>query len=190
MHQIAFNLKRAHLRTVAHGERVMQSIPGMTAARFDLLCLIRQKELCQVQSRRPTAGATQVGATQHDLWRLLDLSKQTISKMLCRLEELGWVKRIRASSENWRSRVVFLTETGLHHIAKAMRIMFRARALLHYFERVYKSVEPYASTHPVRCITEMAGHVRFIADVFGDRSFVLYDTGRSSADGRWALHGQ
>lgn len=172
MHQIAFELKRGHLKTVAYGEKAMRGVDGMTAARFDLLCLLRQKSILGGGPPLTT------GISQRELWQRLDLDKSTVSKMLCRLEEMGWVRRTRPTERrDWRSKKVFVTALGLQRIAKAMRIIFRERTLLGYFERIFKNVRPWKYKHVVEGLFEVCETIELIADCFGDRSLVWYDYG-------------
>jgi DNA-binding MarR family transcriptional regulator len=180
MHQISFDLKRAHLRTVAWGEAALRGVGGMTAARFDLLCLLRQKSI--LYGREPLTA----GIRQQELWSRLDLDKSTISKMLTRLEEMGWVRRTRSPRRGeWRNKIVFVTALGLRRIAKAMRIMFRQRLLLSYFERIFKASPPWKHKHIVKSLLAVWETVQYIADCFGDRSIVCYDFGPRLAEGPW-----
>ncbi len=173
MHQISFELKRGHLRTVSWGEKVLRGVPGMTAARFDLLCLVRQKAILRSSDPR---DALTIPMSQRELWQRLDLDKSTVSKMLSRLEEMGWIRRGRARGiRDWRSKAVYLTDLGLRHIAKAMRIMFRQRPLVAYFERIYKARIP--NKHVVRTLHATWKDLRFLAECFGDRSNIAYDFG-------------
>lgn len=172
MHQISFELKRAHLKTVAYGETALAGVGGMTAARFDLLCLLRQRSVFGWGPPLTT------GMSQRALWQRLDLHKSTISKMLCRLEEMGWIRRTRSDIRgDWRSKKVFLTAVGLQRIAKAMRIMFRQRVLLKYFERIFKSARPWKYKHVTESLLQVCETIELIADCFGNRAHVSYDYG-------------
>jgi DNA-binding MarR family transcriptional regulator len=175
MHQISFEFKRGHLRTVAWGEAAMASVPGMTAARFDLLCLIRQKAI--FEGRDDPRSMLAMGLTQKKIWSLLDLSKTTISIMLKRLERIEWVHRGRGSGKEWRTKVVRLTPKGLFSIAKAMRIMFRQRTMLKYIEDVFKKAPAHKRTHVVKAIHGVWEHINFVARIFGDRAAIAYDMG-------------
>jgi DNA-binding MarR family transcriptional regulator len=180
MHQISFELKRGHLRTVARGERAMSGVPDMTAARFDLLCLLREKSILGETEPLTT------GIRQRELWTRLDLHKTTKSKMLTRLVLWGWVRRARSPRPGeWRNKIVFVTPLGLRRIAKAMRIMFRQRMMLSYFERIFKASMPWKHKHVVKSLLEVWETVQYIADCFGDRSIVCYDFGPQLAEGPW-----
>ena len=177
MHQIAFDLKRGHLRTVAYGEKAMQGVGGMTAARFDLLCMIRQQQILEGGDMLTT------GVLQRELWSRLDLDKSTVSKMLCRLEEMGWVRRARSSSPgDWRTKKVVLTSLGLERIAKAMRVMFRQRTMLKYFERIFKA-GTWGSKHVMQNVFDVSEAIQYVASCFGDRSIGCYEHGAQLADG-------
>jgi DNA-binding MarR family transcriptional regulator len=150
----------------------------MTAARFDLLFLLREKSILGEGDPLTT------GIPQRELWTRLDLDKSTISKMLTRLEEMGWVRRTRSTRRgDWRSKMVFATALGLQRIAKAMRVMFRQRTLLSYFERILKDREP--RKHVVKSLLDAYDVIHYIADCFGDRSIVCYDFGPQLAEGPW-----
>ena len=107
--------------------------------------------------------------------------------MLCRLEEMGWVRRARSTLRgDWRSKMVFLTPLGLQRIAKAMRVMFRQRAMLKYFERIFKA-GPWGSKHVVQNLFEVSDTIQYVASCFGDRSIGCYDDGAQLAGGAWCF---
>jgi len=181
MHQIAFDLKRGHLRTVAYGEKAMRGVDGMTAARFDLLCMIRQQQILEGGDMLTT------GIPQRQIWTRLDVDKSTVSKMLCRLEEMGWVQRARSTARgDWRTKKVCLTPLGLMRIAKAMRIMFRQRTMLKYFERIFKD-GPWRSKHVAQNLFEVSDTIQYVAACFGDRSIGCYDDATQLAEGSWCF---
>lgn len=186
MHQIAFDLKRGHLRTVAYGEKAMRGVGSMTAARFDLLCLLRQKNILDPnfdQGRDPLRD----GVTQRELWKRLGVDKSTVSKMLRRLEDMGWIRRERPTRrEDWRTKKVFFTALGLKRIAKAMRVMFRQRTMLNYFERIFKGRQ-WGSLHVVKNLQKVSETIKFVAECFGDQSNIVYDYGRLLDDGPWTF---
>ena len=187
MHQIAFDLKRGHLRTVAWGETALRGVGGMTAARFDLLCLLRQKNLLDPDYGH---GPLRDGLPQHELSNRLDLHKSTVSKMLTRLEAMGWIRRERSTKPgDWRTKKVFFTPLGLQRIAKAMRVMFRQRTMLKYFERIFK-IGKWRFTHVVKNLLEVSETIQYVADCFGDRSIICYDYGPQLAEGPWDSFGR
>lgn len=172
MHQISFDLKRGHLKTVAWGEKALRGVPNMTAARFDLLYLLRQEVLSYGGDPLTT------GLTQRELWQRLDLDRSTISKMLRRLEEMGWIRRLRPSNpREWRTKKVLVTTLGLQRIAKAMRIMFRQRLLLSYFERIMKGHRRWKLQNVMKSLVEVRETIQDVARCFGDRSVMTYDLG-------------
>lgn len=103
MHKIFFALKRAH-----HGVLRMARSPlakmGLTAARFDLLYAVLERE----------------GLQQIELCRALGVSRPTVSRMLGSLETLGLVER-DTSCADLRARFVYLTKAGRRCIRKAIR---------------------------------------------------------------------
>jgi DNA-binding MarR family transcriptional regulator len=107
MHRVFFGLKRAH-----HGVlRIMRptlAAMGLTAARFDLLYAVRERE----------------GLRQIQLCRALGVSGPTVSRMLASLEELGLVER-DTSCGDFRQRFVYLTDEGRRRMRKAVRQIMR-----------------------------------------------------------------
>jgi DNA-binding MarR family transcriptional regulator len=104
MHAVFFGLKRAHHSVLRISRSALTSM-GLTAARFDLLYVVKKY-------RR--------GLHQCDLRRLLGVGRTTISRMLASLEELGLVKRTRTWSDR-RTKLVELTPVGRKRIAFAHR---------------------------------------------------------------------
>src|SRR5690348_15988419 len=90
MHALTFALKRAHLKNVAFAKGLLWALPGMTPARFDLLCILRRAVMNEPGWKRLDAARSQA-----DLCRDLGLHRSTVSKMLLRLEEMGWIRRDR-----------------------------------------------------------------------------------------------
>ena len=172
MHAVTFALKRGHLRTVAFGQQVLEAVPGMTPARFDLLCLLRQAGIWRGVGARE--GGLAEPMRQTEIWQRLDLCRTTVSKMLKRLEEIGWIRReIHPRYKKWK--LVFFTAEGLRAIWKAMKIMFRQRVMLRYFERIMHVRRP--QMHIVEAIYNLWEDIFFVALCFGDRSKVHYDMG-------------
>jgi len=117
MHAIVFAAKRVHLRTVAYGQRIVKAVKGMTPARFDLLYA-----MLQVRFVDPVHGVRQVlerwkGVTA--LARQLGLHRTTVSKMVKRLVEMGWLRRRRLAWDR-RYVAVALSERGWQGLVKAM----------------------------------------------------------------------
>jgi DNA-binding MarR family transcriptional regulator len=80
---------------------------GLTAARFDLLYLIRSQTYW-------------MPASQGDLHRILGVCRSVISRMLKSLEALGYVRRERCDYDG-RRRVVSLTKVGRARILRGIR---------------------------------------------------------------------
>ena len=74
MNSTMFSVKRAFLRTVHFGRKVLEPF-GLTPARFDLLFLLWRREY----------------RYQSELWRILGLHPSTVSKMLKRLQFIEFV---------------------------------------------------------------------------------------------------
>ena len=72
-----------------------EDIEDMTPARFDLLYLVRTKRYVWMT------------VTQESLWKRLGVDPSTVSKMLTRLVELGWVEKEKPSEGNRRTRSVW-----------------------------------------------------------------------------------
>src|SRR6476620_2681814 len=114
MHALTFALKRAHLKNVAHAKSLMWAVPGMTPARLDLLCILKR-----AVANEHGWGPLDAARSQADLCKDLGLHRSTVSKMLIRLQEMGWIRRDRDSADR-RTMAVGLTETGLEMITVAM----------------------------------------------------------------------
>lgn len=170
MHSIMFALKRAHLTTVAAGQEAVAKVDGMTPARFDLLCLLRQASLML-----PKGSEILRGMFQESLCFRLGLHPSTISKMLKRLEEMGWITRERDFDDR-RKKVVFFTALGLRRAWRAMRRVFRGRLFLKPFEELSSAL--VRSDHPLDAVTRVLTITRNIATYFGDYSTVHYNYGR------------
>ena len=109
MHAIFFGLKRAHHSTLRLTRAVLAKM-GLTAARFDLLYAVNEYRN---------------GLPQSGLRKQLGVSRQTISRMLASLEQLGLLKR----SADWldrRKKRVQLTTRGRWRIAFAHRQLTRS----------------------------------------------------------------
>jgi DNA-binding MarR family transcriptional regulator len=171
MHSVSFQLKRAHLQAVAFGRQAVRKVKNMTPARFDLLYALRQVNL----GVSPLFGFRTFGLTQCDLTRTLGLSRATVSKMLKRLEQLGWVSRVRASDDR-RKKYVKLTEEGLRRIWRAMRRVFRGRILLRSYEVLFSQIKP-EKQHVLVAIESGWLTIDSIARHFGDISTLSYDFG-------------
>jgi DNA-binding MarR family transcriptional regulator len=122
---VTFGAKRA-FQGFLHTTRKPFASVGLTAARFDLLYAL-DRHAPRHQSSR---GALE----QSQLWRLLGVSPQVVSRMLASLEQLGLVTRRRAieGEHDKRQRVVQLTALGLQRLREARVLLMRAvRRIVH-----------------------------------------------------------
>jgi DNA-binding MarR family transcriptional regulator len=101
MHIVFFALKRAH-RGVLRITRQALAKLGLTAARFDLLYAVLERE----------------GFPQSELCRALGVSAPTVSRMLTSLEKLGLILRDVGSDR--RLRHISLTDAGRRRIEGAI----------------------------------------------------------------------
>jgi len=120
MNAISFGTKRAFHGFLRVTRKPLASL-GLTAARFDLMFVLRQNLR---PSPRPVA--------QRTLRDYLGVSAPVVSRMLRSLEELGLVTRSRRAWDR-RQRWVSLTELGKARIHTAARWMLRGvqRIVLH-----------------------------------------------------------
>jgi DNA-binding MarR family transcriptional regulator len=172
MHALSFGFKRAHWSAVRVGKLVLADVDGMTPARFDLLYLIRRVPLDE-----PLMSP---GLTQDALWRALGVHPSTVSKMLAKLLDMGWVSRSRYSLDR-RTWLIRLTDLGLRKIWQTMRILFRGRALLRAYEQLFPTGK-YG--HVVARIDRLVMTLKSVAYTFGDRSNVWFDYGCPNANVR------
>src|SRR4051812_24460035 len=120
MHPITFALNRAHLRNVDVSKRILEGVPGMTPARFEVLYVLRQLAIVNGPHHDPKL--------QMRLWKELGLHRSTVCKLLKRLAEMKWIRR-RRCEEDRRTFEVTLTAAGLRAIWRAMRRVFCPRIL-------------------------------------------------------------
>ena len=143
--------------------------PQMTPARFDLLYYIRCDAL------RKNLGKYMAGARdQRHVVQCLGLHKSTVSKMLIRLEEMGWISRIQ-DIEDRRRKIVRLTKDGLRALAKAMRFFFRGRHLAKPYDRIVRLFEPAQCVPTAR--SKIWATIDGIARFMGDTSSIWYEDG-------------
>jgi len=116
MNALMFVAKRVHLRTVAFGQGLVKAVKGMTPARFDLLYVLYRSRFSDgvIGVRAPLEVARTIGG----LARELGLHRTTISKMVRRLVEMGWLVRRRYARDR-RAVVVGFTEVGLRCLMRA-----------------------------------------------------------------------
>ena len=105
MHPVFFGLKRAYYATLGLTRRTLGKM-GLTAARMDMLYVLHRK------GRYPTL--------QSQLSRTLGVSPSVVSRMLKRLEAIGYVEREVVVNDT-RKRAVKLTTQGRARILRAIR---------------------------------------------------------------------
>ncbi|MFO0740948.1 MAG: MarR family transcriptional regulator [Labilithrix sp.] len=141
----------------------------MTPARFDVLCFARQRWI-QFDPGPLARGLT----TQRAITKALHLHPSTVSKLLKRLEEMGWITRAPDYSDA-RVKVVELTKLGVRKIWEAMRRVFRGRLLLAPFERIARVLHP--TRHVLEGLDHLFDTLELIGNSFGDDSIFYYDYG-------------
>jgi len=166
MHIVTFTTKRAHLCGVAFGRRIVKDVHGMTPARFDLLYLIRT-----------TYGRYRwYWLEQNKLTAALGLHPSTVSKMIKRLVEMGWLEKDPRCQGDARTNLILLTKRGLKRINRAMGIVFRrGKADLHHFELLFGNMNP--RSWPPAAVNAFRGQINAVARSFGDQSYLTYDFG-------------
>jgi DNA-binding MarR family transcriptional regulator len=110
MNSIFFGLKRAHHGVLRVTRRALAHA-GLTAARFDLMYVVHERD----------------GIQQRLLRRALGVSAPTVTRMLGSLEELGLLRRVPSTIDR-RQRLVLLTEVGRRCIRKAISRLVRSGA--------------------------------------------------------------
>jgi DNA-binding MarR family transcriptional regulator len=94
MDGVLFEMKKVHLAGARFGRHVLKPFgKKLTPARFNLMFALYGKPM-----------------RQNDLWKLLGVVRSVVSEMLDSLDELKWVKAIRAA--DGRTRLISLTRFG------------------------------------------------------------------------------
>jgi DNA-binding MarR family transcriptional regulator len=151
MHAVAFALKRAHLRTLRISTPLAREF-GLTPARYDLLLAIR-------------SGAR----TQSALWKMLHLSRATVSRMVIALEKLGFVRRRRIRGR--ASLAIQLTGSLENRLPELLR-GWPGRAMC----RLFEGFHPEQRTRVGRAgeLAKLLATIMVVANGFGDRSSFTY----------------
>jgi DNA-binding MarR family transcriptional regulator len=162
MHSVFFGLKRAYYATLGLTRRTLRKM-GLTAARMDMLYVIHKKG--------------RYSTLQSQLWRTLGVCPSVVSRMLKRLEEMGYVKRVAVVNDT-RQRAITLTTQGRARILRAVR---------QFIGWGYAELALRSALEPDRWNSEWQTHVavsrgeeflRLIRVGFGDRaSPVVYTSG-------------
>jgi DNA-binding MarR family transcriptional regulator len=162
MHPVFFGLKRAYYATLGLTRRTLRKM-GLTAARMDMLYVIHKKGRYTTQ--------------QGELWRTLGVCPSVVSRMLKRLEEMGYVERDFVTCDT-RKRWVKLTTKGRARILRAIRQFIGwgyARLVLE------SALEPdrwHSDWHAHVAVSRAEEFLRLIRVGFGDRaSFDVYTSG-------------
>lgn len=94
MDAVLFEMKKAHLAGARFGRHLLKPFGGaLTPARFNLMLALHGKPM-----------------RQNDLWKLLGVVRSVVSEMLDALQDLQWVRAIRAA--DGRTRLISLTRFG------------------------------------------------------------------------------
>jgi DNA-binding MarR family transcriptional regulator len=109
MNVVFFSLKRAYHGTLRVTRRVLARL-GLTAARFDLLYIVKK-----------FGGPMR----QRQLQRELGVTAPTVSRMLASLDALGLVER-EVLQQDRRCRYVRLTKTGRQCVLRAARLLIHS----------------------------------------------------------------
>src|SRR5580693_7215045 len=159
MHAVFFGLKRAYYATLGLTRRTLRKM-GLTAARMDMLYVIHKKG--------------RYSTLQGQLWRTLGVCPSVVSRMLKRLEEMGYVERDVVTNDT-RKRTVRLTTKGRARILRAIRQFIGwgyARLALH---SVLEPRRWHSEWHTHVAVSQLQEYLRSIRLGFGDRaSLVVY----------------
>ena len=154
MHPVFFGLKRAYYANLGLTRRTLGRM-GLTAARMDMLHVIHKKG--------------RYSTLQSQLSRTLGVCPSVVSRMLKRLEAMGYVKRDVVVTDT-RKRAVMLTAKGRARILRAIR---------QFIGWGYAELALHSALEPDRWHSEWQTHVavmrgeeflRLIRVGFGDRA--------------------
>jgi DNA-binding MarR family transcriptional regulator len=176
MHAVTFEFKRAHWRSVAFGKKAVERVEHMTPARFDLMYHIRHAAKDPWTHRRSGTWVIQA-----DLWKDLGVHHSTVSKMIKRLVQLGWLRNEERPLNDSRTKIVRLTALGVRRIERAMRLVFKVRTHLKFFEDHFKK-RGKSGWQVLEEIDRLLWAVRDVARDLGDGSNVYYWFGYDAID--------
>ena len=152
MHGLTFEVKRAHwaatwfgiheFRNKASEEKIVE-LEDMTPARFDILYLLHQ------QGRR-RVDPVGYRMAQYEIRRALGLHRTTVSKLVTKMVELGFVTR-RPNPFRRGSRMIALTERGIRAVRAALHSVFTEH-------RLRTKIEAYADRFVPRDQRHGRGH--------------------------------
>jgi DNA-binding MarR family transcriptional regulator len=162
MHPVFFGLKRAYYATLGLTRRTLRKM-GLTAARMDMLYVIHKR------GRYPTK--------QGALWRTLGVCPSVVSRMLKRLEEMGYVERDVVTNDT-RKRTVTLTIRGRARILRAIRQFIGWGYAQLALESALEPDRWHSEWHAHVAVSRAEEFLRLIRLAFGDRdSLVVYTSG-------------
>ncbi len=147
MDAVLFEMKKAHLAGARFGRTLLKPFGrALTPARFNLMLALYEKPM-----------------RQSDLWKLLGVVRSVVSEMLDSLDDLKWVKAIRAA--DGRTRLISLTRFGRKLFALAFAYCIRTgnmpievnRALAGSREREKPENERYEASRIAVKLTEYFG---------------------------------
>lgn len=154
MHPVFFGLKRAYYASLGLTRRTLRRM-GLTAARMDMLYVIHKSFKSTIR--------------QSQLWRTLGVCASVVSRMLKRLEAIGYV-RCTVRYGHVRKRWISLTVRGRATILRAIRQFIGWG----YAQLVLRSVlEPYrwhSAWHSYVALAQLREYLRLICVGFGDRA--------------------
>lgn len=153
MHFLMFQMKRAHLSSLSAAREFCEEVE-LTPARFDLL--------------RAASRLVQ-GTHQYDLWKLLGLSRTTISKMVRLLIDRGLLSRVRSPFDR-RTFLVSPTEEGTKRMRLAWARIHREQPFQIRYEHAFGEWSP-STAH---AIVNLNWALRRSAQHLGDRSCEFY----------------
>ena len=179
MNAIVFQLKRAHRASVRACRWLVEVLPGMTPARFDVLLLLRRAGIDLGTRRARKDGllrrtdANGCFTGQADVIKALGLHRSTVSEALGTLEEMGWIHRWRDYDDR-RFQLVGLTDLGLAQLHRACKLLWRMKLLKEPVDWLVRWLEPELPFN--EAFEKVWATIDSIACYFGDSSTRdLYD---------------
>jgi DNA-binding MarR family transcriptional regulator len=155
MHFMAFAFKRAHYTSLRLGRKYAARF-GLTPARFDMLYAIRRDK----------------NRSQAFLARTLGVAGVTVSRMLRKLEALGFVHRSAFGWPDRRAKRVRLTNLGRRHLQLVLRKLKR-RSMQFAFMRAIFCQKGFSR---FLALDDFHSLVSRINERLGDRASLRYPT--------------
>jgi DNA-binding MarR family transcriptional regulator len=164
MNEIAFATKRAY-QGFLRLTRERFAAAGLTAARFDMLLVIRG-------SVRRRSGPLLGAIMQEELPVALGVSKSVVSRMLRALEQRGLVERF-ILEEDQRCRIVQMTDQGEAAFLAARDLLMRCVQRV-VVTAVCFGQRPGAKEQRAR-VRHLVAYLAALRVYFGDRAPLEYD---------------